>query len=154
MLILILTLSDDAIACREVDRIVVPIGAVPHLPTVHELIIDEGHILFARLRLHNVVRVEEDQLAAVAGARLRDGQATGQLLHIIIELGKDVTCALLRDLQNHALWLLHIEGRNEHACLARTDLDYVVSTAHTLALLVEHNPVLIEDASLAVYDGT
>ena len=37
--------------------------------------------------------------------------------------------------------------------MAAADLDYVVATAHALALLVEDDPVLVQDACLPVDDG-
>ena len=71
----------------------------------------------------------------------------------MIELLKYELSPFIWNLHHNTLRLLNVESCDEHACLARADLNDVVAAAHALALLVEDDPVLVQDACLPVDDG-
>ena len=97
--------------------------------------------------IRSIVWVQNDQLGVIC-----DSKASGELLHIIIKLFKDVTSSLLRDLENQTLWLLHVESCDVHLCLHRANLYNIEAFAHSLSLFKEDDAVFIENASLAVDD--
>ena len=68
----------------------------------------------------------------------------------MIELLQYISCPSLRYLKNQTLWLLDIESRDVHGCVAAADLNDVVAAAHALALFVQHDAIFIENAGLAI----
>ena len=99
-------------------------------------------------RYRTVVRIQKDEFWIVGHC-----QACRQLLNIVVKLFKNVAGALLRDLQDQTLRLLHIERRYEHSRMARTDLYNVIAFAHSFALFVEDYSVFVEDAGLPIDNG-
>ena len=71
----------------------------------------------------------------------------------MIELLKYELSPFIWNFHHDTLRLLNIKSRDKHACLARADLNDVVATAHALALFVEDDAVLVQDACLPIDDG-
>jgi hypothetical protein len=92
--------------------------------------------------------VEQNQFGFVLHPQTR-----GDLIEIVIKLIQYETSLLLWNLQDQALRLLDVERCDENVSAARRDLYYVVTSAHLLALLVEHDSVLVKDGSLSVDDS-
>ena len=95
------------------------------------------------------MRVQQNKLLIVGHC-----QTLSQHLNVVVELLKDKARTLLRYLEDQALRLLYVERGHEHTRLARTYLDYVVTSTHPPALFVQDYSVFVEDARLSVDYGS
>ena len=70
----------------------------------------------------------------------------------MVELFQDKSGLFTWELKDQRLRLLDVVCCDENFGVARTDLNDVVSLAHSFSFLVEHDSVFIEDACLSVDD--
>lgn len=85
------------------------------------------------------VRVKQDEFVLIAvDCKVRD-----HVFDVVIKLLQNETSSLFRNLKDKTLRLFNIVCRNEHLCVTRAHLDYIVSFAHTLSFLIQNNAVFV-----------
>ena len=72
----------------------------------------------------------------------------------MVELLKYEVSSLLWNLHDKALRSFNVECSDVHHGFARADFNYIVASAHTLAFLIKHDAVLIQNASYSIDHST